>query len=459
MIVHAINNDTFQNKTSGRLLASLDSANRNVSILLKKTRGVETKKRYNEVRKQITRIADDLRNKVESDIDVNNFLQQELDTLAEIYSRTTDLDRLNIPALSQVKNASTFIPYADNKNFDSFLKNVNEQFFNTWDSAVRTGYMTGMSSDEIIRTVVGSVAKNAQVAKSGTIETLKNSLLANVKTALQSFAIETQCQFYKSNEQYFDGYKWIATLDRRTCLVCGALDGKIFKTLDEVKNKPPMHLNCRCLLIANFDNEIEDARASENGRVDSNITYKDWLMEQNEEIQRQILGRVRYEMFVNGEDIGTFVNRDVIIPVKTLFFSEKTKTILSLQPQVDKELLNKVVAGLRRTGYDVQIGKETDNYLEKYGKEAVTMQSLDSKGIIIYHSKVSASGMFEEIIHTSQIRQFGFEYCKKNYEELEIEAKTKLLKNKKIYKITDFEETIIRKSLKEYREMLKRKGK
>jgi len=84
------------------------------------------------------------------------------------------------------------------------------------------------------------------------------------------------------------------------------------------------------------------------------------------------------------------------------------------------------------------------------------MSSSDSKGVIIFHSKVSASGMFEEVIHTSQIRLYGYEYCKKNYELLEIEAKTKLLKNKKIYKITDFEENIIKESIKDYEKLLER---
>jgi len=48
---------------------------------------------------------------------------------------------------------------------------------------------------------------------------------------------------------------FLATLDHRTCLVCGALDGKVFKVGEGAI--PPLHVGCRCLRIAHFDDEIE----------------------------------------------------------------------------------------------------------------------------------------------------------------------------------------------------------
>jgi SPP1 gp7 family putative phage head morphogenesis protein len=47
-------------------------------------------------------------------------------------------------------------------------------------------------------------------------------------------------------EQYgYTHWEWIAALDERTCPVCGALDGKVFKFGDS-QDIPPAHPNCRC---------------------------------------------------------------------------------------------------------------------------------------------------------------------------------------------------------------------
>jgi hypothetical protein len=40
---------------------------------------------------------------------------------------------------------------------------------------------------------------------------------------------------------------FLATLDHRTCLICGVLDGKVF-TVEEGPI-PPLHVGCRCLRI------------------------------------------------------------------------------------------------------------------------------------------------------------------------------------------------------------------
>ena len=51
-------------------------------------------------------------------------------------------------------------------------------------------------------------------------------------------------------EQDFDGYTYKAVMDKKTCSVCRALNGKWFR-FDEAEpgvNYPPMHTRCRCLV-------------------------------------------------------------------------------------------------------------------------------------------------------------------------------------------------------------------
>ena len=61
----------------------------------------------------------------------------------------------------------------------------------------------------------------------------------------------------------YDRYRFYATLDEKTCPVCGDLDMEVFAVNDalEGKNKPPMHPNCRCVIhSAPSDEEKEDIK-------------------------------------------------------------------------------------------------------------------------------------------------------------------------------------------------------
>ena len=319
MIAHSINNDTSQNQIAKKVLLTLENANKDISRFLKMTDGVYTKKRYNEIKKQLTEISKNLAEDINENIDVDNYLENELKEVSKIYKKVGGFSNLQIPTLEQVKSAATFIPYTEYGTFDSFLKNTESQFFNVWDSAVRTGYMTGQTTSEIVRNVMGSPAKDAQLVKMGSIQSLRNSVMANTRTVLQSFATETRNEIFRKNDDLFDGYKWYSTLDRRTCLVCGNLDGKKFRKLENIQDMPPVHHNCRCIVLAyiNEFEDLDDTRSSENGQVDSKITYKDWLDSQSDKIKEQVLGKGRFELYKQGFEVGDFVNRGRIIPITT----------------------------------------------------------------------------------------------------------------------------------------------
>ena len=146
---------------------------------------------------------------------------------------------------------------------------------------------------------------------------------------------------------------------------------------------------------------------------------------------------------------------------KTIISSEKTLEILNTQKPVDKTVFKKVVKRLKSQGYTVQYDKDTDIYLEKQGKEACVILTSEKKPIILFHTKLSASGMYEELIHLTQINKmqttisdgkaFFIELAQK-----EIDAKEKLLRNSRAYGITDYEIDIIRNSINDYQQRLRR---
>lgn len=80
-------------------------------------------------------------------------------------------------------------------------------------------------------------------------------------------------------------YRFVATLDERTCPICGALDGQTFDVADEQPggNYPPIHPNCRCTTVMESTLTMQDTKriAKDNkGKyfyVSSDTTYDDWL--------------------------------------------------------------------------------------------------------------------------------------------------------------------------------------
>lgn len=54
-------------------------------------------------------------------------------------------------------------------------------------------------------------------------------------------------------------YQWSAILDDRTCDLCESLDGTYFEPGDPAlaELKPPIHPNCRCILVAVLKEELQ----------------------------------------------------------------------------------------------------------------------------------------------------------------------------------------------------------
>ena len=76
-------------------------------------------------------------------------------------------------------------------------------------------------------------------------------------------------------------YKYLATLDYRTCHICGALDGMVFKVSEirEGENYPSMHPRCRCTTTMNMQYTGRSARNVFTGKsetIDGSVTYKEW---------------------------------------------------------------------------------------------------------------------------------------------------------------------------------------
>ena len=105
-------------------------------------------------------------------------------------------------------------------------------------------------------------------------------------------AAEATAKGYK--ETGVSEYQFDASLDLKTCAVCGALDGKTFpaSVRETGVSYPPIHPRCRCTTVPVTEFDAGGQRAARNPEtgkteyVDQGMTYEDW-----------------YEKYVAGESV------------------------------------------------------------------------------------------------------------------------------------------------------------
>lgn len=120
-----------------------------------------------------------------------------------------------------------------------------------------------------------------------------NAFCARRIVRTESAYVANAAQKSAYSEAGIDRYRFVATLDLRTCECCAALDGKVFD-LAKAKpgtNYPPMHPFCRSTTIADFGDEelagLERRAKDKDGnavKVPAGMSYEEW--------HRKFVGRV-----------------------------------------------------------------------------------------------------------------------------------------------------------------------
>ena len=180
-------------------------------------------------------------------------------------------------------------------------------------AAIRQGVVEGETSAQMVRRIRGTRAGGF---KDGILQTSRNAAQTLVSTAVMHVSNTARSQTYRDNADILNGVQWVATLDTLTCLECADLDGQTWDDPADA-TQPPVHFNCRCVLVAivkswkelGFDLEEVPAgtRASMDGQVPETETYSTWLKSQTASVQDEALGPARAAMFRDGTDIGRFV--------------------------------------------------------------------------------------------------------------------------------------------------------
>ena len=166
----------------------------------------------------------------------------------------------------------------------------------------------------------------------GVLKESRRGAEAIARTALNHAANSAKNLFYKENR--IERFRYTATIDARTTVICGSRDGEIYRD----KDRPilPAHVNCRSTYVAVMDeNQVIGERstilsgkttrqlnrewrreaketgfsikavrnkwyADNVGSVPAKTSFNQWLKGQSADFQREYLGKTRAALFRRG---------------------------------------------------------------------------------------------------------------------------------------------------------------
>ena len=151
-----------------------------------------------------------------------------------------------------------------------------------WDNTTK---LKNLIKTELTQMIIrGESNKKVADRISACMGTNKNAALRVVRTEHANAMAQASKRVY--NDLNLEQYEYLATLDKRTCKDCGALDGKVFNVADAVTglNYPPMHPNDRCTTVPYYKEDEfgpDDTRIArdENGKnikVPANMSFNEW---------------------------------------------------------------------------------------------------------------------------------------------------------------------------------------
>jgi hypothetical protein len=152
----------------------------------------------------------------------------------------------------------------------------------------------------------------------GLMSSVETSINANMTDIIHHANSVIVNDIHKLNDDLFDGYQWIAALDNLTCLACAELDNQIRNKISDFPDEPPLHKNCRCIIVPVLQGMKDDPSQT-------NLNYKDWFDEQDRNTQIDIVGPARFREYQNGKEITSFAKDGQIITLEELGIDRTTR--------------------------------------------------------------------------------------------------------------------------------------
>lgn len=216
--------------------------------------------------------------------------------------------RLKVPKAKEVYADALAKPLSVNGQLlETFLKNWGLAEVDRVNDTIRKAWSEGWTVDRLTTAINGTKKLNYSDgilgAPGSSAAVARRNARAVARTGVQHIASASRMAVWEANADVISGYRFVATLDSRTTQVCRSLDGKVFEL--DAGPVPPVHIGCRSTTVAEVDPALDfldegATRSSEDGYVDANLSYYDWLKDQPAEFQDEAIGKTRAKLFREG---------------------------------------------------------------------------------------------------------------------------------------------------------------
>lgn len=245
------------------------------------------------------------------------------DTLNEWKTATSDLSSVlvaSLPAVAAYEAQYAAKAYGEKKKLDSVKLGLNKPitggmlFDEVWSKVandvkekalfkIRQGIQEGVPTADIMRQLRGKRVKKGEYVGGMMQEAQRHieSIVRTTRSHVANTAMESMFGVLG-----YTHMKLVATLDSRTTLVCAANDSKVWEINDPAMPRPPLHYNCRSILVGtDADGRVLGKRPFKNddevGQIDANTSFKQWFASQDAAFQEEWLGTARYKMYKDGK--------------------------------------------------------------------------------------------------------------------------------------------------------------
>lgn len=155
------------------------------------------------------------------------------------------ITRQQLAAASRQTGFSVFTPGGTTRGLEELLPEWMNAQTKQVERALRTGFLTGQSNEEIMREIgpLGPGRRGWAMTE------------AMVRTGMAEASQSAHDLFYEANADLLpktkngDRWWWDASNDTRLCEICAPLDGVRFKERSSPPHAWPAHWNCRCKIL------------------------------------------------------------------------------------------------------------------------------------------------------------------------------------------------------------------
>ncbi|MFV7441688.1 minor capsid protein [Acinetobacter pittii] len=222
--------------------------------------------------------------------------------------------KIKQPNGDKLYKAAKKFPLVGGALVDDLLTKLAESARQKVEYAIRDGISSGKTNQQIVQRIGGTKRLNFE---DGLLTSSKSDIDRTVRTVRSHVA--NQAYLNSFNQIGFEYVKLVATLDGRTSKLCASLDGSVWEINDPAKRVPPLHPNCRSILVpVEKDGRLagerpfvmderkvkdipKDERSQLIGQLDANTTFKEFFKKTDDFFQKEWLGPKRYKLYKEGK--------------------------------------------------------------------------------------------------------------------------------------------------------------